>query len=199
MSGQVMYRGGWGSAPLSDECKRTVAGLEARESQAEREARIAEEAYNAHNGIRSDAVRQAAWEENNLRLAMQMAADEGVSPLEVHRGNWGHTKDEFVAQANARMDHEDAMQAMRERRAFEAWQRDNAGFEQEPTRAERIAASREERQRAYVEERRPGVMARRADQARRSEIERIASREIGKVLEVMVDAGLLAEGDGRRG
>lgn len=189
MSGQVAYRGGWGEAPLSDQCKRQVAGLEARESQAEREARQTEEVWRAHNGIPSDAQRRATWEENNLRLAVQMAADEGVSPLEVHRGNWGHTKDEFVALVNDRMDHEDAVAAARQHRAFLEWQAENSGAEREPTRVERIAAGRAARAEAQLQERIPAVRAERAEKARKAEMKRIA----GDVVEKMV-LGLMHEG-----
>lgn len=192
MSGTV-YRGGWGSAPLSDEARRTVEDLEAREARAARSAELAEAAYNAHNGIRSDEQRRAAWEENNVRLAIRMAAEEGVSALEVHRGNFGHTKDEFVALAEARQDHEDAMLEARQRAAYARWQRENGGYELEPTRVERMAEAREERERARVEEWRPKVMAHRAEQARAAEIRRVA----GKQLEPII-MGLLHEIDGSR-
>jgi hypothetical protein len=193
MSGTMYYRGGWGSAPLSDEGKRTVSHLEALEAQAMHSARIEEAVYNAHNGIPSTEQRRAVWEENNNRLAVRMAAEEGVSPLEVHRGNYGHTPAEFVALAGARQDHEDRMRAVQEQKAFQAWQRDNAGYEQEPTRAEQIAASREDRKQAMVEQYRPQVEARRAEQARRAEIRQVA----GEVIEPVI-GGLLRELEGGR-
>jgi hypothetical protein len=182
MSGQTMYRGGWGSAPLSDEARRTVAELEAREAQAANSAEIAEAAWRAHNGVPDDAQRRAAWEENNTRLAVRMAAEEGVSPLEVHRGNWGHTKAEAVALAGAQMDVEDRQREARQRKAFLDWQRDNAEYEQEPTRAERIAESREARERAWLEEHREKVEARRADRAREAEIRRVAGKQLEPVI-----------------
>lgn len=181
MSGTV-YRGGWNQAPLSDEGRRTVAGLEARERQAAHSAEIAEGVWRAHNGIADEQQRRAAWEENNTRLALQMAAEEGVSAIEVHRGNWGHTRSEFVALAGAKMDHEDAMAAVRERRAFEQWQRDNAGWEQEPTRAEKLAENRRVRADQWLEERRPGVMAKRAEKAREAEVRRVAGDVVESVL-----------------
>lgn len=181
MSG-TMYRGGWGDAPLSDEAKRTVSHLETLEQQTAHTARLAEEMYRAHNGIPDDAQRLANWEANNHRLAVRMAAEEGVSPLEVARGNWGHQPREFIALAEAKMDHEDRMRAAQEQKAFQAWQRDNAGYEQEPTRVERIAAEREASDRAKFEEYREKVMARRADQARQAEIRRVAGEQLEPVL-----------------
>ncbi|TDW87274.1 hypothetical protein EV137_5347 [Kribbella pratensis] len=192
MSG-TMYRGGWGDAPLSDEAQRTVSHLEALEQQEAHSARIADELYAAHNGVPDIEQRRAVWEENNNRLAVRMAAEEGVSALEVHRGNYGHTPAEFVALAGARQDHEDRMRAVRNQQAFQRWQRDNAGYEQEPTRAEQIAESREAAKRAMVDKYRPEIEARRADRERLAEIRQV----VGEVVEPVV-GGLLREIDRTR-
>ena len=115
MTGEVLMGGGFnGSArsQMSPGLLRQIA------EQEDREARQAAEE------VRKREERAEEWRSRATAAAIQdaVAAGEQFHPGMLAGRGLGHTKQEFIALASARQDHEDAIAAAREQAKFRAWQ-----------------------------------------------------------------------------
>ncbi|HEX6758640.1 MAG TPA: hypothetical protein VF086_09570 [Propionibacteriaceae bacterium] len=131
---------------------RMSPGLQARLADAE-----AEEAFQAAKEERARSLRAEQWQERSEEAARRiaigeaMAAGEDAGPRALRGERLGHQPHEFIELVAAQQDHEDLVEAARQRREFERWQAgqsaDTSGDMSAPT-ARQLEAAELQRARA---------------------------------------------------